>query len=62
MPASVCVFSSMSFLIDPPGLDSESVDQSGMSHDICFYPLQGVALLFVSTQRPLKQEVSQIIQ
>jgi hypothetical protein len=45
----VCVcFPLCLFKLIPLGLDSEPVDQSGMSHDICFYPLQGDALLFVS--------------
>lgn len=55
---SVCVFLLLClFKLIPLGLNWETVDQSGMSRDICFYPLRGAALLFVSIQRPLKQQV-----
>lgn len=43
------------FLIGPLGLGSEPVNQSGISQNICFYALQGTALLFVRFKRALKQ-------
>lgn len=44
----VCVFPLCLFKLIPLGLDSEPVDQSGMSHDICFILFKEMLLLFVS--------------